>query len=60
MVFGDIFNNLKKAEKAVRQAERAFDTLPNDDNMFNMNRCTMEWSLALSIEEDFWRQKVGS
>ncbi|KAL0368203.1 UNVERIFIED_CONTAM: Retrovirus-related Pol polyprotein from transposon TNT 1-94 [Sesamum calycinum] len=56
-VFGDIFNNLKKAEKAVRQAERAFDTLPNDDNMFNMNRCTMEWSLALSIEEDFWRQK---
>ncbi|KAL0439993.1 UNVERIFIED_CONTAM: hypothetical protein Slati_2482300 [Sesamum latifolium] len=59
-VFGDIFCNLRRAEDAVKQAERAFDALPNDENLIAMNQCTAEWQRALLIEEDYWRQEAAS
>ncbi|KAL0457103.1 UNVERIFIED_CONTAM: hypothetical protein Slati_1049500 [Sesamum latifolium] len=41
----------------VRQAERKYDEEPTDLNLMAMNLCTAKLQRALTIEEDFWRQK---
>ncbi|KAL0416743.1 UNVERIFIED_CONTAM: hypothetical protein Slati_3506200 [Sesamum latifolium] len=35
------------------------DASPSDDNLIEMNCKKAEWQHALSIEEDFWRQKAA-
>ncbi|KAL0413165.1 UNVERIFIED_CONTAM: putative mitochondrial protein [Sesamum radiatum] len=55
--FGNIFEHLSQAEAAVRQAERTYDNYPTDHNLMAMNQCTAKLQQALTIEEDFWRQK---
>ncbi|KAK4417131.1 hypothetical protein Salat_2538600 [Sesamum alatum] len=55
--FGDIFRNLSEAEAAVRTAEGDYDHNPSDANLMEMNRATAVFQRALSVEEDFWRQK---
>ncbi|KAL0450913.1 UNVERIFIED_CONTAM: hypothetical protein Slati_1647700 [Sesamum latifolium] len=57
-VFGDIFANLTVAEEAVVQAEKRYDSTPTEANLLEMNRCTAQLQHALSIEEDYWRQKA--
>ncbi|KAL0304188.1 UNVERIFIED_CONTAM: putative ribonuclease H protein [Sesamum radiatum] len=57
-VFGDIFANLTLAEEAVVQAEKRYDSTPTEANLLEMNKCTAQLQHALSIEEDFWRQKA--
>ncbi|KAL0447058.1 UNVERIFIED_CONTAM: hypothetical protein Slati_1833700 [Sesamum latifolium] len=56
-IFGNIFDQLSQAEESVRQAERKYDEEPTDLNLMAMNLCTAKLQRALTIEEDFWRQK---
>ncbi|KAK4423391.1 hypothetical protein Salat_1921900 [Sesamum alatum] len=58
-VFGDIFQSLKEGEGAVSAAERVYDATPLDANLIELNRLTAAWHRALSIEEDYWRQKLS-
>ncbi|KAL0350147.1 UNVERIFIED_CONTAM: hypothetical protein Sradi_4163900 [Sesamum radiatum] len=58
-VFCDIFSNLKVVEETVAQAERNLDAMPIDEHLIKMNRCTATLQHAISIEEDFWRQKAS-
>ncbi|KAK4390420.1 hypothetical protein Sango_2105300 [Sesamum angolense] len=59
VVFGDIFEKHKHAEEVVAVAEGEYDASPTDENLIAMNRCTAQWQQALSIEEDYWRQKAA-
>ncbi|KAK4419665.1 hypothetical protein Salat_2379400 [Sesamum alatum] len=58
-VFGNIFDNLREAEAAAAIAKRIYDAAPSETNRAMMNRCTTQLQHALSIEEDFWRQKAA-
>ncbi|KAL0367744.1 UNVERIFIED_CONTAM: hypothetical protein Sradi_3664500 [Sesamum radiatum] len=56
-IFGNILDQLSQAEESVHQAERKYDEEPTDLNLMAMNLCTAKLQRALTIEEDFWRQK---
>ncbi|KAI3474575.1 hypothetical protein Pfo_029577 [Paulownia fortunei] len=45
-VFGDIFENIKKLNK-------------NDTNLIELKRCTVVLTQVLTVEKDYWRQKVA-
>ncbi|KAI3457760.1 hypothetical protein Pfo_014423 [Paulownia fortunei] len=59
-IFGDIFENIKKAEQEVANSKTKFDNDPCDSNLIELKRCTAMLTQALSIEKDYWRQKVAS
>ncbi|KAL6493349.1 hypothetical protein OROGR_033108 [Orobanche gracilis] len=46
-------------EKEVVEAEQNFDTDPNISNKIKLNKANAELTLALSIEETFWKQKAN-
>ncbi|KAL0412317.1 UNVERIFIED_CONTAM: hypothetical protein Slati_3821400 [Sesamum latifolium] len=56
-VFGNIFQNIKEAEQRSKAAEERYDNDPSDTNLIAMNKATAELTLALSMEECYWRQK---
>ncbi|KAL0407597.1 UNVERIFIED_CONTAM: putative ribonuclease H protein [Sesamum radiatum] len=56
-VFGNIFQNIKEAEQKSKAAEVRYDNDPSDTNLIAMNKATAELTLALSMEECYWRQK---
>ncbi|KAK4412674.1 hypothetical protein Salat_2914500 [Sesamum alatum] len=58
-VVGDIFRNLAQAETQAREAERQFDLAPTETNLATMNKATALLQRALSVEEDFWKQKLA-
>ncbi|KAI3465771.1 hypothetical protein Pfo_022434 [Paulownia fortunei] len=58
-IFGDIFENIKKAEQEVANSETKFDNNPCDSNLIELKCCTTMLTQALSIEEDYWRQKAA-
>ncbi|KAL0309422.1 UNVERIFIED_CONTAM: hypothetical protein Sradi_5884500 [Sesamum radiatum] len=58
-VFGNIFENIKKAEHKAKVAEQKYDADPSDELLTAMNKATAELTLALSIEETYWKQKAA-
>ncbi|KAI3461929.1 hypothetical protein Pfo_018592 [Paulownia fortunei] len=58
-VFGDIFDKIKQAQKEVAKAENKFDDTPTEATQTELNRCTAVLTHALTLEEDFWRQKAA-
>ncbi|KAI3450940.1 hypothetical protein Pfo_007605 [Paulownia fortunei] len=58
-VFGDIFENIKKAGKEVSLKEQMFDANPIDENLIELKRCSAVLTHALIIEKDFWKQKAA-
>ncbi|KAK6125769.1 hypothetical protein DH2020_040489 [Rehmannia glutinosa] len=58
-IFGDVFNNLKKAEVKVTQTERISDDNPTPTNRTALNLSIAELVLATKIEEDYWHQKAS-
>ncbi|KAI3473655.1 hypothetical protein Pfo_031429 [Paulownia fortunei] len=55
----DIFNKIKQAQKEVAKAETTFDDTPTEATQTELNRCTAVLTHALTLEEDFWRQKAA-
>ncbi|KAI3452547.1 hypothetical protein Pfo_009211 [Paulownia fortunei] len=58
-MFGDIFDKIKQAQKEVAKAETTFDDTPTEATQTELNRCTAVLTHALTLEEDFWRQKAA-
>ncbi|KAI3473497.1 hypothetical protein Pfo_031457, partial [Paulownia fortunei] len=58
-VFGDILDKIKQAQNEVVKAETTFDDTPTEATQFELNRCTVVLTHALTLEEDFWRQKAA-
>ncbi|KAL0356484.1 UNVERIFIED_CONTAM: Transposon TX1 uncharacterized protein [Sesamum radiatum] len=58
-VFGNIFQNITKAEQNIKIAEQAYDANPSEANLIAMNRATAELTFALSVEECYWKQKAA-
>ncbi|KAK4425145.1 hypothetical protein Salat_1708400 [Sesamum alatum] len=57
VIFGDIFVRLKESEEAVQRAEHTYDESPKEANLVGMKGAMAEWQMAISIEEDYWKQK---
>ncbi|KAI3474488.1 hypothetical protein Pfo_029398 [Paulownia fortunei] len=57
--FGDIFENIKKAEWDIKISEHNFEEDPTEANLVELKRCTVVLTYALTIEEDYWRQKAA-
>ncbi|KAK4385713.1 LINE-1 retrotransposable element O protein [Sesamum angolense] len=57
-VFGDLFDNIKKAQEQVLISESVYDAAPCDANLTDLNRANANLTKILSMEEDFWRQKA--
>ncbi|KAI3472963.1 hypothetical protein Pfo_029210 [Paulownia fortunei] len=58
-VFGNIFDNIRKAEQEVAGKEQNFDENPSDSNLIALKRSTAILTQALTIEEEFWKQKAA-
>ncbi|KAG6476888.1 hypothetical protein ZIOFF_066136 [Zingiber officinale] len=58
-VFGNIFENVKKAEEVFESAEKAFDSSPTLENKIYMAKCQASLFHILDMEEMFWKQKVA-
>ncbi|KAK6146094.1 hypothetical protein DH2020_019963 [Rehmannia glutinosa] len=56
-VFGNVFDNLKKAEMTVKNAESIYDHSPSPEHLIDLKKAIAELTLATKIEEDFWHQK---
>ncbi|KAK4394248.1 LINE-1 retrotransposable element O protein [Sesamum angolense] len=57
-VFGDLFDNIKKAQEQVLISESLYDAAPSDANLTDLNRANADLTKLLAMEEDFWRQKA--
>ncbi|KAK4384643.1 hypothetical protein Sango_3039400 [Sesamum angolense] len=57
-VFGDLFDNIKKAQEQVLISESLYDAAPSDANLTDLNRANANLTKLLAMEEDFWRQKA--
>ncbi|KAK4425090.1 hypothetical protein Salat_1702800, partial [Sesamum alatum] len=44
--------------EAVALAEKRYDTDPSEMNLVKMKSLTAQWNLAVTIDEDFWHQKL--
>ncbi|XP_042056299.1 uncharacterized protein LOC121800873 [Salvia splendens] len=53
VVFGNIFEKLRKAEAEAREAQEKYEQEPSPDLRSDMNRTTAEYLLRLKMEEDF-------
>ncbi|KAL2475523.1 Uncharacterized protein Adt_36259 [Abeliophyllum distichum] len=58
-VFGNIFDEIKKAEKEALDNERNYDSLQSPEARTEVNRSYANLNKLLSQEEAFWRQKSG-
>ncbi|XP_047978624.1 uncharacterized protein LOC125220501 [Salvia hispanica] len=58
VVFGNILENLRKAEFEAKKAMENFEQNPSPLLRAEMNRTSAEFILSLKMEEDFWRQKA--
>ncbi|XP_042453848.1 uncharacterized protein LOC122038269 [Zingiber officinale] len=58
-VFGNIFENVKKAEEDFELAEKAFDRSPTMENKIYMAKCQASLFHILDMEEMFWKQKAA-
>ncbi|KAK4385711.1 hypothetical protein Sango_2695100 [Sesamum angolense] len=58
-VFGNIFQNICKAEQKAKDCEKRYDDNPTDENLISMNKATAELTFALSGEECYWKQKAA-
>ncbi|KAG6470551.1 hypothetical protein ZIOFF_071625 [Zingiber officinale] len=58
-VFGNIFENVKKAEEVFELAEKAFDLSPTMENKIYMAKCQASLFHTLDMEEMFWKQKAS-
>ncbi|KAL2471166.1 DNAse I-like superfamily protein [Abeliophyllum distichum] len=58
-VFGNIFDEIQKAEKEALDKERHYDTLQSPEARTEVNRSYANLNKLLSQEEAFWRQKSG-
>lgn len=56
-VFGNIFDNISKAEKYAEEAENAFHKDPSSINRTTWNKRQADLIQKLNFEETFWRQK---
>ncbi|KAI3464221.1 hypothetical protein Pfo_020884 [Paulownia fortunei] len=50
-VFGDIFENIKKAKQEAVIREQKFEDDPSDTNLIELKRCTAVLTHALTVEE---------
>lgn len=57
-VFGDVFQNIKKAEDRVLAAQYSFDVDPSEDNFLSLEMAQSALSKMYLKEENFWRQKA--
>nr|XP_016464530.1 PREDICTED: uncharacterized protein LOC107787463 [Nicotiana tabacum] len=57
--FGDIFKKLAILEDIVRVKEMLFEEEPTIENMIVFQKAQSELKKYLSIEEQYWKQKVG-
>ncbi|KAG6534066.1 hypothetical protein ZIOFF_007947 [Zingiber officinale] len=58
-VFGNIFENVKKAEEDFELPEKAFDRSPTMENKIYMAKCQASLFHILDMEEMFWKQKAA-
>ncbi|KAG6510216.1 hypothetical protein ZIOFF_028225 [Zingiber officinale] len=59
-VFGNIFENVNKAEEAFELAKNAFDFSPTMENKIYMAKCQASLFHMLDMEEIFWKQKASA
>ncbi|XP_075087544.1 uncharacterized protein LOC142169569 [Nicotiana tabacum] len=57
--FGDIFKQLAILEEIVRFKEMLFEEEPTTENRIVLQKAQSELKKYLSIEEQYWKQKVG-
>ena len=57
-VFGNVFENAKKAKDHVKAMEAKFDYTGADSDLINLNKAQAELNRSLAEEEDYWRQKA--
>ncbi|VFQ88475.1 unnamed protein product [Cuscuta campestris] len=57
-IFGDIFQNLKKAEEDAITAELSFDSNPTDSTREAWSQAMANLLLATKKETEFWKQKA--
>ncbi|KAK4384648.1 hypothetical protein Sango_3039900 [Sesamum angolense] len=58
-LFGNILQNICKAEQKAKNCEKQYDDDPTDENLIAMNKATTELTFALSVEECYWKQKAA-
>lgn len=58
VVFGNIFERLKKAEQEAKEALERYEQNPTPEFRSEMNKSAAEYILRLKMEDDYWRQKV--
>ncbi|XP_027118292.2 uncharacterized protein [Coffea arabica] len=56
--FGNVFDAVRSAEMAVQRAEESVDNNASEECQIELNKAQAELRHALSIEEQFWRQKA--
>ncbi|XP_071939854.1 uncharacterized protein [Coffea arabica] len=56
--FGNIFAASREAEASVTRAEARLDNEPSEDAQVELNRAQAQLNHALSVEEQFWKQKA--
>ncbi|XP_073033924.1 uncharacterized protein [Primulina eburnea] len=58
-VFGNIFDRLTEAERAVRSAEDVCETDPSDANWTSLSDRNEDLARITAMEADFWKQKAA-
>ncbi|KAK6150274.1 hypothetical protein DH2020_015206 [Rehmannia glutinosa] len=58
-VFGNVFNNVKRAEASVAQAQKDWDHNPIQVHNIYLKKCIADLTQTEKIEEEFWRQKAA-
>ncbi|XP_071912243.1 uncharacterized protein [Coffea arabica] len=56
--FGNVIDNMRSAEMAVQRAEEVVDQDDSEECQIELKKAQAELRHALSIEEQFWRQKA--
>ncbi|XP_071928018.1 uncharacterized protein [Coffea arabica] len=56
--FGNVIDNVRSAEMAVQRAEEVVDQDDSEECQIELKKAQAELRYALSIEEQFWRQKA--
>ena len=56
-VFGNIFRQVREAERALQQKEHAFDLLRDTASRATLGEARAHHARALALEREFWQQK---
>lgn len=59
VVYGNIFQRVTEMEQLFKQREEEYDTLWNKESKLSRREAQASHARTLSIECDFWRQKVA-